>query len=271
MFRRPLRALTLVCLAAPQALAQTPLGSPVGAAPDPGALVALGTPIRPGADLAPVIAPDDTTHSAQPPVSATGTGFAVTAEGHVLTNQHVIDGCAGIRVDGRQAELVAEDPVLDLALLRGAAAGPVARFAPRPAPLNSDVTVAGFPLAGLLDGLNVTRGAVTGLTGLGANRDEMQISAPVQPGNSGGPALNARGEVVGVVVAKLDAQLVAAELGDIPQNVNFAIRGEAAQHFLAQNGVMPQVGGAVEPLPPEALAELAAAITLFVECEAGPG
>src|SRR4051794_27113692 len=51
----------------------------------------------------------------------------------------------------------------------------------------------------------------------------MQISAPVQPGNSGGPVLDRSGNVVGVVVSKLDAIKAALITGDIPQNVNFAI------------------------------------------------
>ncbi|WP_145962903.1 hypothetical protein [Mangrovicoccus ximenensis] len=75
----------------------------------------------------------------------------------------------------------------------------------------------------------MTRGAVTSMTGLRGDRREMQISAPAQSGNSGGPALGARGEVLGVVVAKLDAAAVAADTGDLPQNVNFEIRGEVAR------------------------------------------
>ena len=51
----------------------------------------------------------------------------------------------------------------------------------------------------------------------------MQITAPVQPGNSGGPLLDGAGNVLGVVVAKLDALYVAEAIGDIPQKLNFAI------------------------------------------------
>lgn len=139
-------------------------------------------------------------------------------------------------------------------------------FALEPARLNSDVTVAGFPLPDLLGGLNVTRGAVTSLKGLGGDGINMQISAPVQPGNSGGPVLNAAGQVVGVVVAKLDAGAVARLYDDIPQNVNFAIRGEIAKLFLAQNGVDPLVEAAGIPVAPEDLAETAAAFTRLVAC-----
>ena len=145
---------------------------------------------------------------------------------------------------------------------------PAARFAARPARLNADVTVAGYPLAGLLGGLNITRGAVTSLKGLGGATGAMQISAPVQPGNSGGPVVDVAGSVVGVVVAKLDAGMVARETGDIPQNVNFAIRGEIAKLFLFQNEVAPAEAeaGAAPALAPEDLADQVKRFTRFVTC-----
>jgi S1-C subfamily serine protease len=94
----------------------------------------------------------------------------------------------------------------------------------------------------------------------------MQITAPVQPGNSGGPLVAADGEVVGVVVSKLDATYVADLTGDIPQNVNFAIRGEIAKLFLFQNGVEPTLGVSDIPISPVDLAEAASGYTGFVEC-----
>ena len=94
----------------------------------------------------------------------------------------------------------------------------------------------------------------------------MQITAPVQSGNSGGPVIAADGEVVGVVVSKLDAVAVAEDLGDTPQNVNFAIRGEIAKLFLAQNGVNPQLGTRDTPLPPVELAQAATLFTVYIEC-----
>ena len=121
-------------------------------------------------------------------------------------------------------------------------------------------------MTGLLSGLNVTRGSVTSLKGLGGNGVNMQISAPVQPGNSGGPAVNARGAVVGVVVAKLNATEVASAIGDIPQNVNFAIRGSIAQLFLYQNGVIPKKASDAKRLQPEEIASKLSAMTFHVLC-----
>jgi S1-C subfamily serine protease len=135
-----------------------------------------------------------------------------------------------------------------------------------PARLNSDVTAVGFPYYGLLGGLNVTRGSVSAVKGFGNDSVTMQITAPVQSGNSGGPLLSAEGTVVGVVVQKLDAVKIVSITGDLPQNVNFAVRGELAQLFLSQNNIPPLVGTLTENIVPEELADRAKEFTVFVEC-----
>ncbi len=202
------------------------------------------------------------------PAAGYGTGFLVTASGDVLTNRHVIAACARLSIDGQAARVIAEDKVFDLALLRaeGLVGHAPAPFAQDPARLNSDVTVAGYPLPELLGGLNITRGAVTSLKGIGGDGINMQISAPVQPGNSGGPVLNGAGQVVGVVVARLSDSYAMKTYDTVPQNVNFAIRGEIAKLFLAQNGGDPVIEPAGAPLPPEELAEVAQAFTRLVTC-----
>ena len=83
----------------------------------------------------------------------------------------------------------------------------------------------------------VTTGTISALSGLRNDRRNIQISAPVQPGNSGGPLLGEDGSIVGVVVEKIDAIKVARATGDIPQNVNFAISLGTLQSFLNANGV----------------------------------
>lgn len=198
-----------------------------------------------------------------------GSGFVVSSNGHVLTNAHVVDGCSAIYVDGVSASLVDSSSEFDLALLRTtlAESKTVAVFSASPAMLNSDVTVVGFPYAGLLGGINVTRGAISSLKGLGGNANTFQITAPVQSGNSGGPLLASDGEVVGVVVSKLDATVMARNGGDVPQNVNFAIRGEIAKLFLAQNQVEAKLSLDNIVLEPEQLAKLAANFTTFIECK----
>ena len=134
---------------------------------------------------------------------STGTGLAV-APGLLITNHHVIDGCTAIEVvsaDGRRrAAVVDADPLIDLALLRvpGMRGGTAKLRSPNNVRLGEPVMVFGFPLSGsLTSGGNFTSGLVSGLRGLLDSVGEIQITAPVQPGNSGGPVMDASGSVIG--------------------------------------------------------------------------
>jgi uncharacterized protein len=92
------------------------------------------------------------------------------------------------------------------------------------------VVALGYPLTGLLSSdVNVTTGVISALAGVRSDTRFLQLTAPVQPGNSGGPLLDMSGHLVGVVSAKLNA--VAVATGDIPQNVNFALKGGVAKKF----------------------------------------
>jgi S1-C subfamily serine protease len=183
---------------------------------------------------------------------ATGTGFVV-ARDRVMTNRHVVEGCGAVTLrtaDGRELHAtlppLRSDPRRDLALLAVPGdPGPALAFRPGPPRRGEGVVTYGFPLAGLLSsGPTLTTGEVSALSGLADDQAQMQISAPVQPGSSGGPLLDRRGQVVGVVVAKLNAARIAARMGDIPQNVNFAIKGEEAIAFLREAGLRPTIGAA---------------------------
>lgn len=173
-----------------------------------------------------------------------GTGFCVHPDGYVLTNHHVIEGAREILARSpRQRcalEPVFSDPTNDLALLRAAAplAG-VATFRDGPqARLGEAVIVVGYPLGGLLgSGPQVTTGNVSSLIGLGDDTRSLQFTAPTQSGNSGGPLLDGDGAVVGVVSSKLNVVRVHEMTGDIPQNVNFAIKAALARGFLEAAGV----------------------------------
>jgi S1-C subfamily serine protease len=74
------------------------------------------------------------------------------------------------------------------------------------------------------------------------------MTAPIQPGNSGGPRLDRNGEVVGVVVAKLDAVKVMRETGDVPQNVNFAVSLGTLRAFLDASSIDYVARGTPSPL-----------------------
>lgn len=222
---------------------------------------------------APAPAPQASAKSGNQSMQSSGTAFFVSEQGHLITNAHVVAGCETLKINGRPVSLLAVDESFDLALLKDAPpeTGVVAKFAPRPAGLNADITVAGYPLTGILSGLNVTRGSVSSLKGLAGDAIRMQISAPVQPGNSGGPAVDSSGRVVGVVVSKLDAKLVADATGDIPQNVNFAVRGEIAKLFMFQNGIEPIIGDdATSAIDPVTMGDELKSVTRLVECYAVP-
>lgn len=171
-----------------------------------------------------------------PQAKASGTGFVVSSEGHVITNRHVIEGCREVRVGpGERIDVVAVAKDADLALLRlrrPRAESAIFRDDNKARP-GEEIVVLGYPLYGLLgaDAI-VTTGTINALAGIRNDRSQMQISAPVQPGNSGGPVLDAAGHIVGVVVARLDALRVAKAIGTLPKNVNFAINEATARRFL---------------------------------------
>lgn len=207
---------------------------------------------------------------------SSGTGFVVAAD-RVLTNQHVVGGCDKIFVrtaDGRTLPAVPParvDAELDLALLAVPGnPGEVLPFRQSPEVRRGEGVIAyGFPLPGLLSSdPKLTRGEVNGLNGLGNNPGHYQISAEVQPGNSGGPLLDLHGNVVGVVVSKLHAQNIAKRTGDIPQNVNFAVKGTAAQEFLRRTGLAPRAEASTGQEKSAAdVGEVANRGTVFIRCE----
>ena len=101
------------------------------------------------------------------------------------------------------------------------------------------------------------------------NPVNFQISAPVQPGNSGGPLLDSEGNVIGVVVSKLNAARIAEMTGgDIPQNVNFAVKGTEALAFLRENGVQPRTAASTggRKSAPAEIDEIANPSTVYVQC-----
>ena len=94
----------------------------------------------------------------------------------------------------------------------------------------------------------------------------LQISAPVQPGNSGGPLLDKFGNVVGVVVSKLNALRLAQVTQDVPQNINFALKASIAANFLEVNNIQAQGNLNAEPLEPPEIFDRAKQFTVQVTC-----
>lgn len=205
--------------------------------------------------------------------ASTGTGFVVSHQGHVLTNNHVVDGCMTIRTtseDGKkQLTVVGTDPGNDLAVLKLPSPSPnIARFREgrniRP---GDSVVVVGFPLHGVLASeANVTTGTVSALAGIRNDTRFLQITAPVQPGNSGGPLLDQNGQIVGIIVSKLDTLKLAKATGDISQNINFAINGGVAKSFLDSQSVEYETGAPSKTMGSAEIGAAAKKFTLLVEC-----
>ena len=204
---------------------------------------------------------------------STGTAFSVAPQ-LLVTNHHVISGCSKLSVvtpEGRRAaSVVSAEASIDLALLRVfGMRGAVANLrTPRTVSLGETVSVFGFPLTGTLSSSgNFTGGLVSSLQGLRNAAGEIQITAPVQPGNSGGPVMDASGLVVGVVQSKLDAVRAAALTGDMPQNVNFAVSLDVLADFLEMNQVPFGSRPRGASLDTAQVARMAQQFTYRVECK----
>lgn len=198
-----------------------------------------------------------------------GSGFAVGVD-LIVTNEHVVHDCDRIRMmpDRAIGTVVAKDTKYDLALIRTTArfARPVTfRVSPN---LGEDVVVGGYPLPSILEStLNITQGTVSSLGALRGTGHYFQITAPIQPGNSGGPVFDRAGHVIGVASASLSSRAVAAKTGLIPQNVNFAVRPEAVIYMLRDAGVKAKATDkAGEPLSTRQIAEEASHNTVQVYC-----
>jgi S1-C subfamily serine protease len=172
-------------------------------------------------------------------LQANGSGFFVTEDGYLVTNFHVVKGAKQVKIKAGSeiypAEIVKTDEDNDLALLKV-----TGHFKPLPlsqgdAQLGEAVFTIGFPDI-ILQGIQpkYTDGKISSLAGIRDDPKDYQISVPVQPGNSGGPLVDMSGNVVGIVEAKLDNAAALDATGDLPQNVNYAIRGKILSDFLAQ-------------------------------------
>jgi hypothetical protein len=206
-------------------------------------------------------------------VKSTGSGFVVGAQGQLLTNSHIVDDCDSVRVSRRgqiaKASIIARDGVNDLAILQfdGAApVGPSMRSNP-PLRIGEQVVAFGFPLSGTLaaDG-TLTTGNISALAGLANDIRLLQISAPVQPGNSGSALLDLSGNVIGIVSSKLDALKQLLATGDVPQNVNFAIKTPIIQAFLDAHGVAYKTSASSSRSEIVDIAEQARSYTFLIEC-----
>ena len=161
--------------------------------------------------------------------SGTGSGFFITPDGFFLTSYHVIEGAEKIRIRNGEtvsdAKVVSRDPANDIAILKTEGHFPcLAVGLANSVKIGDDVFTIGFP-APDLQGVapKLTKGNISATTGLRDDPRFFQISIPVQPGNSGGPLVDERGNAVGIIASTL-SPAIALSNGFIPQNVNYAVK-----------------------------------------------
>lgn len=208
-------------------------------------------------------------------MTGTGTGFIVTADGYVLTNDHVIRSCKEIRIRRFDesigaAKLVAQSSEEDLALLKAdLRADAVAPFRAVGDSRQGDAVIAfGYPLTGTLaTSGNAMAGKITAVAGLGNDTRFLQTSTAPEPGNTGGPVLDLNGRVVGVTAASIGTQAAGQTTSGTAQNLNFAIKGDVAAAFLKKHGVSAVVtGGTPRAMSSPEVADRAKRFTVRVEC-----
>jgi len=169
-----------------------------------------------------------------------GTGFFVARDGRVLTAYHVIEGASRIVVklaDGTEhdAELDKVDMQNDLAVLRTKRSTEefLELESAKSLGLGQTVFTLGFPAPEILgEQVKFTGGQVSSLSGIRGSESLLQVTVPIQPGNSGGPLLTENGKVVGIVTSTAGFRAFLRYTGTLPQNVNWAVKADYAQLIL---------------------------------------
>ena len=171
--------------------------------------------------------------------SSFGTGFLINSKGYLITNYHVIEDAKTIYVtlnNGTKTEclLIASDKDNDLALLKIKEGSKnfvhtkTFRFNFKTSEVGSDVFTLGYPLIDKMGTeIKVTSGIISSSTGYQGDKTTYQITAPIQPGNSGGPLFNNKGEVIGITNAKLKGA----------ENASYAIKAVYLNNLIINEGV----------------------------------
>lgn len=162
-------------------------------------------------------------------VAGSGTGYAISSNGYIVTNHHVTNGASSIKVRGVKgdfskaynAKIIIDDKNNDLSIIKiddqsFTSLGTIPYIiANRSSDVGSSIFVLGYPLRATMgDEVKLTNGIISSKSGFQGDVTSYQITSPVQPGNSGGPLFDDNGNIIGIVNAKH----VGAE------NVSYAIK-----------------------------------------------
>ena len=171
------------------------------------------------------------------PPASQGTGFAITANGHVATAFHVVSGAKRIQLtfaDGTTlpATIESSSRANDLAILKAPSKSlkPLPIASSRSVKVGKELFTVGYPVTGLLGSdAKYTNGSLSSKSGLGGEASLLQITVPIQPGNSGGPVVTDQGRVVGIVTSTAAIKNFMEITGTLPQSINWAIKAEYAK------------------------------------------
>jgi hypothetical protein len=164
---------------------------------------------------------------------STGTGFFVSRNGYVVSAFHVIQDAKEVAIilrsgDTMRAAVRGIDNANDIALLKVArGAQPLPIVSSKAVAVGDPVFTIGYPLVDI-EGQEqkATFGRINAMSGVQDDVRFVQMDVPIQPGNSGGPLLDSRGRVVGVVTRSLDPAALLKDSGTVPQNANYAVKSD---------------------------------------------
>ena len=195
--------------------------------------------------------------------ASSGTGFFVSNNGHIITNDHVIVGCRNITITQQgkyvEVDVVAYDERNDLAILKSdIRPKKFYRISKNDPKLMDDVVIAGYPLGNKVStGIKTTKGSVTSLSGMGNNFSEFQTDAALNKGNSGGPIIDKGGNVIGVAVAKIEKQGV--------EGFNFGIKSSVLKSFTDSNNLR-LLTASRSRISQNQLTDLVTEGTVYIDC-----
>lgn len=199
------------------------------------------------------------------PKIASGTAFFINSKGNLLTNNHVVEGCVKSKISyfnkDYDAQLIATDKNLDLALLKvNLTPKSYLNFSNELPKKLQKIYVAGFPFGkGLSDDLKISSGIVSSLKGMEDNSNELQVDAPINNGNSGGPIVGNQGELIAIAVSGLAKELT--------EGISFGIKSSAAANFLSVNGISATVSKTSTLINNDKLLKILEESTVYTYCE----
>jgi len=196
--------------------------------------------------------------------AGSGSGFFVSRKGHIISNHHVIEGCDQVKLsyNGKEinTDILAVDKKNDLAILKAnIRPSKVYSVSREDAPLLEEVIIAGYPLGKRVSAsIKTSKGSITALSGYGDNFSEFQTDAALNQGNSGGPIMNQKGNVIGVAVANYGKKAGV-------ESFNFGIKSSTLNTFANSNNLKFLQPNTKE-LSNKDLGELIINATVYLEC-----